>query len=186
MATRKAKKKTKLVTRKKAKKKATKRSTKKRGKKKSAKKKRKKKANGRPRVMWTKPDWEKFDLMCRVGVRQVDIAEAFGIDRDTVAAMVRREKGVGFSAYKDQKAGHGRAHLLAKQMELAMAGDKTMLIWLGKNLCGQSDKSTIDTNLTLGAKHDLLRQGLRNPKVRDAMDTLSDNLGLDLDDIDLG
>ena len=74
---------------------------------------------------------------------------------------------------------------MAKQMQLAMDGNITMLIWLGKNLCGQSDKSTVETTVNIGAKQDALRKGLTNPKVRAAMDTLSDNLGMDLDDVEL-
>lgn len=43
-------------------------------------------------------------------------------------------------AIKEGRA-QGKSSLKRKQYELAMKGDRTMLIWLGKILCGQ-----IDTN----------------------------------------
>ena len=36
-----------------------------------------------------------------------------------------------------------KSELRAKQMSLALAGDRTMLIWLGKNMIGQSDRADI-------------------------------------------
>lgn len=40
---------------------------------------------------------------------------------------------------------HGRASLKRRQYELAMAGNATMLIWLGKQHLGQKDRQEIAT-----------------------------------------
>jgi len=40
----------------------------------------------------------------------------------------------------------GRGSLRRKQFALAMAGDKTMLIWLGKQVLGQKDKQDITSD----------------------------------------
>jgi hypothetical protein len=45
--------------------------------------------------------------------------------------------------------------LRRKQLEKAMGGDSTMLIWLGKNMLGQSDKSEVKTHQTFSFVVDL-------------------------------
>ena len=45
-----------------------------------------------------------------------------------------------------------RASLRRKQVEIAMRGDRTMLIWLGKQLLGQTDR--METELTGTLTHD--------------------------------
>ena len=47
---------------------------------------------------------------------------------------------MNFSSYLAEKRAHGNSLLRAKQYEIAMSGDKTMLVWLGKNRLEQSDK----------------------------------------------
>jgi AraC-like DNA-binding protein len=46
----------------------------------------------------------------------------------------------------------GIANLRAKQYELAMKGDKTMLVWVGKQIAGQSDKVRHDNKNLVGGK----------------------------------
>jgi hypothetical protein len=41
----------------------------------------------------------------------------------------------------------GRMSLKRKQYELAMGGNVTMLIWLGKQLLGQTDKREVEANV---------------------------------------
>lgn len=74
-------------------------------------------------------------------------------DRECAAALeVALQTFVNFLAepgvrdvFEDGKA-NGRISLRRKQFELAMKGDRTMLVWLGKNMLGQSDK--VDTTLS--------------------------------------
>ena len=47
----------------------------------------------------------------------------------------------------------GRISLRRKQFEAAMAGDRTMLVWLGKNTLGQRD-SGLDINVSGGLSFD--------------------------------
>jgi len=56
---------------------------------------------------------------------------------------------MGFSAYSTIKRGEGKELLRAKQFQIAMEGDKTMLVWLGKQYLDQSDHSAIDHNVNL-------------------------------------
>lgn len=51
---------------------------------------------------------------------------------------------------------HGKASLKRRQYELAMAGNATMLIWLGKQHLGQRDKQEVDHSGSLGIGQVLL------------------------------
>ena len=95
---------------------------------------------GRPRMVLTEEQWRYFDLFCKVGASKEDLAEAMQCDAKTCAAICRRDKGIELSEYMQKKRGQGRCQLRAKQFEVAMNGDKTLLIWLGKQWLGQADK----------------------------------------------
>lgn len=111
------------------------------------------KKGGRPKFELDESQWRMFDAMCAAGALEVDIAEAFGVDRKTINTCVKRDRGLGFSAYREQKKGRGRAALAAKQYEMAMNGNTAMAIFLGKNWLGQSDRmrseSTVKSSSTV-------------------------------------
>lgn len=73
-------------------------------------------------------------------------AERLGMDRDTLSLRIKEKTGLSFSAYKDKKKEAMRVNLKRKQYDVAMAGNVTMLIWLGKNELGQSDKLLASDN----------------------------------------
>lgn len=98
------------------------------------------KMGGRPRRELTGKERAFFDAMCAAGALEKDISEALAIDRDTLAAICKRDYGMGFSAYREQKRGKGRAALASKQLQVAMSGNPTMLIWLGKQWLDQHDR----------------------------------------------
>ena len=49
-----------------------------------------------------------------------------------------------FAEYFEQKRGKGKIALRRKQYDVAMSGNVTMLLWLGKQYLGQSDKQEIN------------------------------------------
>jgi hypothetical protein len=57
-----------------------------------------------------------------------------GVDDDLAARLRLR-----FSELLTKGRSHMRVKLRQKQMMMALDGDRTMLIWLGKNMLGQSD-----------------------------------------------
>jgi len=77
-----------------------------------------------------------------------EIAEALGIDKETLYRAVNREKKVDFALYKSQKRANRKSILREKQMELAEKGDRGMLIWLGKQYLNQSDKQQQDIKIS--------------------------------------
>lgn len=60
-----------------------------------------------------------------------DISNFFGVPRDTIQYNFG---DLIIQGYEETKQA-----LRMKQLEVAMAGDRTMLIWLGKQMLGQSD-----------------------------------------------
>lgn len=103
----------------------------------------------RPR---TEINWEEFDKLCAIQSTRREVACWFECSEDTIERACEREKGMGFAAYFDEKAGSGKISLRRKQFELAMSGDRVMLIWLGKQYLGQADKLDQSINMDLARK----------------------------------
>lgn len=91
---------------------------------------------GRKRI---KIDWKKVDNALIAGANGVQVAALFGIHPDTLYIRCKEVHKMDFSAYLSEKREKGNSLLLAKQYDLAMKGDRGMLIWLGKNRLGQSE-----------------------------------------------
>lgn len=80
-----------------------------------------------------------LDILCKAQVNSDDICEALEMPRATLDRAIKDIHGMTLDKYRERKRGAGRAALQAKQFEMAMQGDKTMLIWLGKQWLGQRD-----------------------------------------------
>jgi hypothetical protein len=93
-------------------------------------------------------DWSIFDALCQVQCTKQEIAAYFRCSEDAVERAVRREKRTTFSAYYNQHAGIGKMSLRRKQFQMALNGNVTMLIWLGKQTLGQADQSKVKQEVT--------------------------------------
>jgi hypothetical protein len=100
-----------------------------------------KRPNGRPKI---EIDWKNFDKLCTIQCNLEEIAAWFECSVDTIERAVKREKKMGFAEYVTIKRGKGKVGLRRKQYQTAMAGNVTMLIWLGKQELGQKDRSHIE------------------------------------------
>lgn len=94
-------------------------------------------------------DWEQFDKLCAIQCTLKEIASWFDCSEDTIERRVKEHSGLKFADYYAQKRGKGLVSLRRKQYEVALAGDKTMLIWLGKQYLGQSEKVAVEENYSL-------------------------------------
>jgi hypothetical protein len=109
-------------------------------------------------------DWNKVDMMLIKGCGVMLIAHRLGVDDETLRRRGVKEKrwGAGtpyetFEAYKQAKRAIGDDSILERQYDMAMGifdpdtkswispPDKTMLIWLGKQRCDQSDRMDTTT-----------------------------------------
>ena len=85
---------------------------------------------GRPRKQ---VDEEKLFTLASLGLTTAEIASVLECSPDTLERNYKEEMAEGKEKCK--------ASVRRKQFELAMAGNPTMLIWLGKQILGQSDKA---------------------------------------------
>ncbi len=74
-------------------------------------------------------------------------AEKLQVSVDTLSRRIKEEYNCSFAEYRSKRMAPLKANLLKKQYDVAMSGNVSMLIWLGKNLLGQSDKQ--ETTLEL-------------------------------------
>lgn len=88
-------------------------------------------------------DWDEFEKLCIIQATEEEIAAWFNMSADLVNDRVKEKYGCTFSELSRQKRGKGKISLRRKQFQKALAGDTTLLIWLGKNMLGQSDKNEI-------------------------------------------
>lgn len=92
---------------------------------------------GRPKI---ELDWNEFDKLCQLQCTLREIASWFDCSEDTIERRCQDTHGMKFADYYAQRRGKGKISLRRKQFDVAIAGNVSMLIWLGKQYLGQSDK----------------------------------------------
>jgi hypothetical protein len=96
-------------------------------------------------------DWKLVDTLLMSGCTGTEIASHFDMAAKSFYIRVEQQYGMTFTDYSSEKRSRGESLLRHKQFEVAMKGDKTMLVWLGKNRLGQKEteeKTTIAPNDT--------------------------------------
>jgi hypothetical protein len=99
---------------------------------------------GRPKV---DIDWDKVGKMLEAGASAEGIAATIGCDRAVLYRRCETDNKVPFTTFSQEKKAKGDELLRTKQFQVAMAGDKTMLIWLGKQRLDQREKSETELNV---------------------------------------
>lgn len=90
-------------------------------------------------------DWDFVDGYLEAKCSGREIAGLLGINQDTLYDRCLKDKGEIFTDYSAKLRAKGESCLRKVQYDCALAGDKTMLVWLGKNRLEQTDKSEIKT-----------------------------------------
>lgn len=96
-----------------------------------------KKKMGRP---IKKINFGEFEKLCGLQCTLVEIAEWFKVSVDTVERRVKKRYGMTFADIYKKYSALGKISLRRKQYEIAMSGNVTMNIWLGKQWLNQKDK----------------------------------------------
>lgn len=102
-------------------------------------------------------DWGEVDEWLEAGCKGTEVASLLGISDDTLYERCSKEKGTTFSIYSAKKKASGEANLKWKQHKVALAGDRGMLIWLGKQRLSQKDNH--DMNLQSDMKIGIINYG---------------------------
>lgn len=92
---------------------------------------------GRPRA---EVDLSKLPAMCRIQCTAEECASVFGISVDTLDSRIMEAHGCNFSEFYKRHSGGGKSSLRRLQWKSARSGNVAMLIWLGKQWLGQTDK----------------------------------------------
>jgi hypothetical protein len=89
-------------------------------------------------------DQTQFEKLCALQCTIDEFCCYFEVDDMTLNAWCKRTYNKSFSEIFRVKKGSGKISLRRKQFEVALAGNPTMLIWLGKNMLGQAEKSEVE------------------------------------------
>lgn len=92
---------------------------------------------GRPAV---DIDMTVLETLCRVGCTNMEIASHFSVSERTIE---KRRRNAEFRDVMERGVAKGNISLRHQQMKMALAGDRTMLVWLGKNRLGQKDRTEL-------------------------------------------
>jgi hypothetical protein len=92
------------------------------------------KRTGRPKKQI---DMQQLEALCRIQCTEEEIAAVLGVSTEWLRY---NKKNKAFLEVMQSGREKGKTSLRRKQYEMAMMGDRVMLIWLGKQYLGQSDK----------------------------------------------
>jgi hypothetical protein len=92
---------------------------------------------GRP---LTEIKWPEFEKLCGFQCTLEEIASFFDCSADTIERHVKKKYDLTFAEIRKQKAEVGKVSIRRKMHELALSGDRVMLIWLSKQHLGMRDK----------------------------------------------
>ena len=85
-------------------------------------------------------DYTKLDAMCAIHCTGEECASILGVSYEHLNNQLKKDGNFGFLEYFKEKGANGKMSLRRKQYDQAMSGNSTMLIWLGKQWLGQTDK----------------------------------------------
>jgi hypothetical protein len=90
-------------------------------------------------------DWAEFEKLCMIQCTRDELIAWFCVSPMTMDRRVQERYGRNFGDVWAEKRRGGHISLRRSQWQKALGGSTAMLIWLGKNILGQSD-NPINTN----------------------------------------
>jgi len=110
---------------------------------------------GRPRK---EVDWDKIDKLCRLNAPANEIADYlsvtdWAVSYDTLDRRANEQHGCTFAEYVKQKTNaYCKIRLRQMQWKAAENGNTSMLIWLGKQYLGQTDRNDMSIGGTVSPR----------------------------------
>jgi hypothetical protein len=102
---------------------------------------------GRPPFEFDDNEFEKLKSMVRIQCTQAEICGIYGVDDMTLNRALKRRGEPGFSEFYKKHQDEGKASLRRAQWKAAQDGNPTMLVWLGKNNLGQTDRVDVNADV---------------------------------------
>ena len=99
---------------------------------------------GRPPEATKKIDKEELEKLLRLHPSKKDVCDWFDVSESTVDRFCRTEFNNSFDELRDKRAVQTRMAIKRMQIEMALKGDRVMLIWMGKQMLGQVEKTQFE------------------------------------------
>ena len=96
-------------------------------------------------------DFDMVQKLCAIQCTGQQIADVLDLSYDTLERRVKEVYRISFADYIKKHSANGKMSLRRKQHEVAMSGNTTMLVWLGKQYLGQTDKQAVDNRSSDGS-----------------------------------
>lgn len=108
-------------------------------------------------------DQTQFEKLCAICCTQKEIADFFDCSIDTINRWCKRTYKLTFADTYEKKSAPGKISLRRWQFKAAEAGNTSLLIFLGKQYLGQSDRvetenkndNTININVSAATEDDI-------------------------------
>lgn len=101
-------------------------------------------------------DWETVKKLCDIHCTGEEIASIVDVSYDTLERHIKAEFAMSFADFYKKHSSNGKMSLRRKQYEVAMSGNTTMLVWLGKQYLGQTDKTESNVKAEVSTLSDLI------------------------------
>lgn len=92
-------------------------------------------------------DWQTLNKYLQFKPSLSDTADLMDCSEDTLQNKIKEKYNVTFSVYRDKKMSKVRLTLTQKAIQMANAGDRTLLIFCLKNYCNWTDNVKAETDL---------------------------------------
>lgn len=88
-------------------------------------------------------DWKELNALLQFKVTLKFVCDYINVSERTLQRRIEEEHGMSFSEYHGLRMNRTGVKLQQKAIEMALAGDRTMLIFSLKNIANWSDKNQI-------------------------------------------
>lgn len=109
-------------------------------------------------------NYKQLSDMCKIHCTGEECAAILGMDYDTLNNRLKADGHGGFSDYFKIHSSGGKMSLRRRQFASALDGNVGMMIWLGKQHLGQTDKQETDLKSSDGSMSSPWKVELVTPK----------------------
>lgn len=99
---------------------------------------------GRPPTAKEAIDKEELEKLMRLYPSEQDCADWFNVSTKSIQRYVHDNYGMSFVQFRDKSFVRTRVAIKRAQIDKALKGDNTMLIWCGKQHLGQRDYQNLE------------------------------------------
>lgn len=103
---------------------------------------------GRPKIEFTDDDFDKLVGLIRIQCTATECASVFDMSTDTLDRRIKERDEISFAELYKKHSDQGKVSLRRMQWKAAENGNIAMLVWLGKQMLGQSDKQEVKSETT--------------------------------------